>query len=439
MLTSLSRQSNKKIVRNSLYRIGISDSLYSDIDRTIRDGLNMENVKETETEKLGLLESITRSIREPSYSHNLVHVTMEDFQRTRKRVPVIVCIGACGAGKSTLLNRMCGLRLVQGGHPDYSIMWNDHRGKIVLPYFVSGVSSSSVTSQVSFINTYIGGDETKPVILVDTPGHDIPELEQLDRSSSRDALQLLAADFHDKLKAIGRINCLLVLHNDVISNRLNSATFAMLQMIQEKFSNMGDCGVDAGNAVDKPIWDNVIIAYSKCNANTDSWKNELDLKFSQLRHEIQTKVVCGPVENLTITTVGGLGDDDSDIARIYDIASSMEAIDTRNLMPFNASFAKYESLIREKNELEARYHAMRTYPSVVLRFVVLFFALSLRSHVPYPLNLLLLDFPGPYDEMLACGMMCHSIGFQNVAYSLEYIASMAIEGPKLTPESSKKA
>ena len=48
---------------------------------------------------------------------------------------------------------------------------------------------------------------------------------------SRDKLGELAADLHNKLKAMERVDAIIVIHNDPISNRLNPATFTILQVL----------------------------------------------------------------------------------------------------------------------------------------------------------------------------------------------------------------
>ena len=61
------------------------------------------------------------------------------------------------------------------------------------------------------------------------------------------------------------MHAILVLHNDVISNRLNPATYQILKMIDEKFVKAG-----------RSVWDHVIVGYSKCNAFETSWRSGLE-------------------------------------------------------------------------------------------------------------------------------------------------------------------
>ena len=52
----------------------------------------------------------------------------------------------------------------------------------------------------------------------------------VDSQAARDARGEIAADLHNKLKALGHVHAILVLHNDVVSNRLNPATYQILKV-----------------------------------------------------------------------------------------------------------------------------------------------------------------------------------------------------------------
>merc|ERR1719311_963805 len=74
---------------------------------------------------------------------------------------------------------------------------------------------------------------------MDTPGHDDTAGRDLDDEEGRDVLRAQAADLHNKLKALGHIHTILVIHDQVASNRLNPATFTILKMLDEKFITLG--------------------------------------------------------------------------------------------------------------------------------------------------------------------------------------------------------
>ena len=59
----------------------------------------------------------------------------------------------------------------------------------------------------------------------------------------------MAADLHNKLRALGHIHAIVVIHNDVHSNRLNPATYTILKMVGEKFAAAGDGGA---------VWNHVV-------------------------------------------------------------------------------------------------------------------------------------------------------------------------------------
>lgn len=361
-----------------------------------------------------IIENTTRTIsqhidklRAPTYLYDKVFFTYEDFTRADTNLPVLVCIGPCGAGKSTQLNRFTGRRLLQGCAPEYKLEWDK------TPLFKSAASSDSVTKHVSFATTYFNGDSTKPVILVDTPGHDIPETDEIDSEHAQEELALMASDFHNKIKALGRVDGILVMHNDIHSNRLNSATYSVLKMLDEIFANSN-----------KSVWDNIIIAYSKCNECEIAWRSELEIKKAQLNTEIQ-KRIKGCERDLPIITLGGLNVEtptsDDDLNTMWKTFSTKDPISTQDLKPFEGSFAKYRKLVKERNDLEVKYNASLIYPGVVMRIMGLLIFLSSRSIIlKPPLNLLLLDIRGPWDELACMGALVHSIGLENCIYSLEH-------------------
>lgn len=75
----------------------------------------------------------------------------------------------CRAGKSTLLNVMAGWRFVQT-QPDYDWEWEEKDG--APPLFEANESVESVTKECSFANIDWFGEKGKPLLVMDTPGHD---------------------------------------------------------------------------------------------------------------------------------------------------------------------------------------------------------------------------------------------------------------------------
>ena len=167
-----------------------------------------------------------------------LYSTLEDFTRADSKKRLVV-IGCTGSGKSTLLNVCAGWKFVQSKESDYEFKWQSKGDDATTPLFASKASDESVTKVAAFANVDWCGDAERELIVVDTPGHDDPSGAELDSKESREALGALAADLHNKLKALGSIHAILVLHNDVLSNRLNPATYQVLKMIDEKFVKAG--------------------------------------------------------------------------------------------------------------------------------------------------------------------------------------------------------
>ena len=216
--------------------------------------------------------------------------TLEDFERVDPDAKRIVVIGVTGAGKSTVLNCMGGWGFVQKP-PDYEFEWQEKDG--VSPLFEARADCDSCTKKTSFANLSFLGDAERPVVAVDTPGHDDPAGAEIENKEAREKLGEMAADLHNKMKALGHIHAILVLHNDVHSNRLNPATYTVLKMIGEKFAK-----------AEASCWKHVVVAYSKCNAHETSWRSGLAKKKKDLQAEIRSKVeMCD--HDVPVIALGG--------------------------------------------------------------------------------------------------------------------------------------
>lgn len=117
----------------------------------------------------------------------------------------------------------------EGDDDDGHFEWDEKAGPT--PVFESGHSTGAVTSRTSFGNFSYFGKEERPFVIVDTPGHDDPEGANIDEQQARDKLKEQAADLHAKLKNMSSLNLVLVVHNDVHSNRLNPATYELLKKV----------------------------------------------------------------------------------------------------------------------------------------------------------------------------------------------------------------
>jgi len=146
------------------------------------------------------------------------YASLEDFTRIDPAAKRLVVIGCTGAGKSTLLNVMAGHKFEQSEETDMEFVWDK------TPLFESKAGGDSVTKKTSFANLHWFGDAHRTFTAIDTPGHDDPGGADISEQAARDVLSELAADLHNKIKATGHVHAILVLHNDVASNRLNPAT-----------------------------------------------------------------------------------------------------------------------------------------------------------------------------------------------------------------------
>ena len=165
-------------------------------------------------------------------ARNTLFTTPDDFARMHPSSQRMLVIGCTGAGKSTILNIMAGWRYVQRP-PDYEFVWEAPAEGDEAPLFEAGEGTDSVTRRTAFANLNWFGDAKRSFVAVDSPGHDDPSGADIDSPEAREKLGELAADLHNKLKAMRHVNTILVLHNDVLSNRLNPATYTILKAARE--------------------------------------------------------------------------------------------------------------------------------------------------------------------------------------------------------------
>jgi len=365
---------------------------------------------------------------------DVLYSTLEDFYRAPPESKRLVVVGCTGAGKSTILNVMAGWKFVQRP-PDYEFEWEGKEG--AEPLFESAAGDDSVTKKTSFANLQFFGEESRPFVAIDTPGHDDPAGADIDSPEARKALGELAADLHNKLKAIGHVHAVLVLHNDVMSNRLNPATYTMLKVIDEKFKQCG-----------KSVWDNVIVAYSKCNAFDTAWRSKLDHKIGQLQKAIREKVAGCDREVPVITLGGGDLQDEArapelsagasaGFERLWRFLETADPIDTSKLQPFEGLDAKWQKMVEAKDEAEARAQAAVIYIAVTIKLALLLGVLFWRHFLlPGWLSAILLNFGGVYDELLILFVFAKWLGPTNVLYSITHFYDVWVR-PKLQPHIDK--
>eukprot|EP00928_Gymnodinium_smaydae_P090118 TRINITY_DN73967_c0_g1_i1.p1 TRINITY_DN73967_c0_g1~~TRINITY_DN73967_c0_g1_i1.p1 ORF type:complete len:441 (+),score=99.65 TRINITY_DN73967_c0_g1_i1:37-1359(+) len=404
----------------------------------------------------GLSGEIKRCEREQLYT------TLEDFRRADPSLRRIVVLGCTGAGKSTLMNVLGGWKLQQGP-PDYDFRWEAKNGRA--PLFSADIGAESVTQKVQFANLEWFGDEHRPFTAVDTPGHDDSEATDLENPDTLAKLEELAADLHNKLRALGHVHLILVLHNDVTSGRLNPATYTILKMVDEKFAR-----------ADQNVWENVVIAFTKCNAHDVSWRSQLARKKSEQQKAIQQRIPRCRIDVPVLALGGGevvaersassadaeerdrdgRGRSRSRSPRrplklrrgrtLQDLANSatddfellwrflQEAapLDTTRLQVFDGPDRKWQRAIAARDEAEARAKAALIYLGVVMRFASMLAFLFWRScMVPeWMSTFFLLNYPGPLDEIIFCIVFVYVVGPTDVWYSVQHFYRIWIK-PKV--------
>eukprot|EP00928_Gymnodinium_smaydae_P016894 TRINITY_DN16409_c0_g1_i1.p2 TRINITY_DN16409_c0_g1~~TRINITY_DN16409_c0_g1_i1.p2 ORF type:complete len:470 (-),score=110.40 TRINITY_DN16409_c0_g1_i1:149-1510(-) len=397
-----------------------------------------------------------------------LYATLEDFRRADPSLRRIVVLGCTGAGKSSLMNVMGGWHLEQGP-PDYEFAWRPKGGRP--PLFNADIGAESVTQKVQLAHLEWLGDDRRPFTAVDTPGHDDSAAAELDSPEARAKLSELAADLHNKLRALGHIHLILVLHNDVTSGRLNPATYTILKLIDEKFAQ-----------AEQNVWENVVIAFSKCNAHDVSWRSQLARKKEEQQQALRSRIrgcnIDVPVLALGGGEVlaerkepenneereGGAASSPSARARsrsprrgdarqkrrgrsLQDVATSaaddfevlwrclQEAspLDTTRLQVFEGPDRKWERVLAARDEAEAQAKAAMIYLGVVLRLALLVAFFFGRSYlVPaWMSSFVLMNLPGPLDELVYFALFVYWVGPTDVMYSLRHFYAVWIK-PKVT-------
>ena len=374
---------------------------------------------------LGYLNSSKRTAKDTLFS------TLEDFTRADPTKKRLVVIGCTGSGKSTLLNLLGGWRFVQSKDNDYQYVWQPKGDGDAAkpPLFEAAASSDSVTKKSSFANVEFRGERSREIVVVDTPGHDDPAGCEIDSQEARDVLGAIAADLHNKLKALGEVHTILVLHNDVVSNRLNPATYQILKMVEEKFQKASTS-----------VWEHVVIGYSKCNGHETSWRSGLEGKKKSLQASIKEKMSSCAVDLPVIALGGGEIDppppshDEADgLEKLWEFLDAAPPLDTSQLQPFEGADVKWQKLIDSRDEAEAKAKAALIYLAVLFKLFLLTTLLFWR-HMMLPawLSLLLFNFPGLLDECCIVGAFVYWVGPMDTFYSLKHAYVTWVQ-PKIAP------
>merc|ERR1719198_1181809 len=358
-------------------------------------------------------------------------------------------VGCTGSGKSTLLNVMGGWQLVQRP-PEYTLEWEKKDG--TGPLFNTEVSTTAVTTEVQFAHLNWFGNTQRPFTGIDTPGQDDPRNCDITQQASRDRMHAQAADFHHKLQALGHVHVILVLHNDVYSNRLNPATYEVLRMINEQFAQSG-----------LNVWDHVILAYSKCNETDSGWRSQIATKKKQQQEAIKQEIEGCNVD-IPILCLGGAkvvggsrsrsrdrspssrsrsprretksatGSVPKDFEELWQFISNSAPLDTSRIKPFDGIAGRWEKLIKERDVAVARAKAAKIYVVVMLKISVLLAFLFWRAYlIPnFVGKYLLFNFTGAWDEIILLLLFVFWLGPGDVWYSIEHLIDTWVR-PNIPP------
>jgi len=350
------------------------------------------------------------------------YFTTADFERTVPEHKRMVVIGCAGSGKSTLLNKLAGCEKVWVDRTDThndtghgSFEWK------ASPIFESGHSLDSVTKCSAFANLKYMGRADRPFIAVDTPGHDDPNggRDIVDEAAARDFLDGQAADLHAKLRAMGRVHAIVVVHNDVHSNRLNPATYELLRKVDEMFAtddtnDSQTAGTDGRTTTS--VWEHVVVCYSKCDADSRGWRDGLAEKRramqTALRAAVPSCTVDVPVLALSGVAVGGAGNAalDRGFEALWDFLQAAPPLPTAGIRKFAGLSARVGALAAARDAAVRCAEARRDFPAVSGNFLTLVVLLIVRSCL-----LPVLDVPGVLDEAALFGFLAYRTGLYKVA------------------------
>lgn len=351
-----------------------------------------------------------------------LYTTTEDFRRADSdyNIKRIVVIGGSGVGKSTLLNIVGGRRLVIS---DDGVVWKNKQGDEITEdqlifYATDDCPGKGVTEKAALAHLNWMGDSERRFIAVDTVGVADPELHDISDARAQEKAEERACDLHDKLTNLGHIDALLVLHGDAISGKCNNGVMEVLQMLDSKFPT-------------SDFWNNVIVAFTKCNACDKTWRLKTKRIGQNTEEIIRQMFPRSQGVQVPIIHLGGLTEDDADVEdggfeKLWDFIKSRNRLDTSNLLPFDDSFRKYKKAIDERNKAEALAKANRIYGRVVSMLVLaLLFLVARAWFVPeilmwFTLNSEWMGLTATlWDEILFFVACVYYIGPQDVWNSLQ--------------------
>jgi hypothetical protein len=290
-------------------------------------------------------------------------------------------------------------------------VWNDDENEFQWEsqsfIFDAGHSTGSVTKKTCFANMNFLGDKHRPFILVDTPGHDDPDSADLETKKARGVLMEHAADLYLKLKMMKHVNLILIMHNDVHSNRINPATLELLKKVGEMFQGS-----------ESSVWNHVALAYTKCDADSVAWRDQISQKKCEMQSAIRSKFpACTEQARLPIFALSGVSVEGSgtdllkrNFESLWQEFSALPALSTECVRKFEGLDVKLERIIKCRDNAIRVAEARKEFQAVLFNLVLLVVSLLFRS-----LCLPCTHVPGVLDELLLVGVLVYCMGVCRVA------------------------
>jgi GTPase SAR1 family protein len=377
---------------------------------------------------------------------DFLYKTVPDFEHAdgyRKR---LVVIGDTGSGKSVLLNVMAGWTYIcketapgsfQYTNELYKEEGENKKKPLFEPAPIDKVTSTTQDTAYALVD-YLN-DPARPIMLIDTPGHDDSGELGATEAEIADRVRLQDKDLTDKMKCLGYVNAIIVVF-DLSKNKLSGSMKKMLESLEIKFKAEGH-----------NVWNHVMIGYTKCNATDKTWRGDFETKGKTLQKAIKQEISSCDVE-VPFFALGGLQDPDAKevgvndgFERIWDFIKERPQLPTRNLKEYEAVGVRIQRLIKERNEANHRARMGEVYMGVVLQLFAVLFFLMFRAVLPGWLSILLFNFNTMLDEAVILGGFVWIVGVQDIKGSLDIFYDRWIKNyllPKLSglaqPESQSE-
>lgn len=310
--------------------------------------------------------------------------TNEDFSRQCPELQRLVVIGCTGAGKSTLCNKLAGFRY-EWDEELSQFVWTSGQEKLL---FACSQGANSVTDHTTYANLPYLGRMDRPFVCIDTPGHN--------DTGTDDTLLRQATDLHTKLRRMGHVNAILVLHNDVWSGRFSPTTQELMAKVQEMFKASG-----------RNVWEHVIIGFSRCDEADRGWRGSIEEKSRDLQAALRTRFddcnVDVPVVPLSGADEPGAGPSQAaSFERLWEFLEGRPKLPTVELREFEGMSLQLKRAVKERDNAQRLASARKTFLEAGIHVFLGSLALNYRPS--------LINATGPWDELLLAGGFIYVMG-----------------------------